>query len=168
MFPSLPDSARVWIFAASRALSPVEQQDVLKRLQPFLAGWRSHGRPVPAEARFQADRLLVVGAHIEDGLNAGVSGCGIDALTHAVEAAGASDGIEWLGGMHVLYRTPAGELRAVSRPEFRQQVKEGAITPDTLVADTTIGDLETLRQQGIERPISESWHARVFRVPTAA
>jgi hypothetical protein len=168
MFENLPDSSRVWVFAASRALDAADQRQVLSRLAPFIAAWTSHGRPVPAEAAIVSNRLLVVAAHIEDGPNAGVSGCGIDALTRAVEQSVASMAVEWLDGMQILYRDPAGEMRAVPRPDFRGLVHEGAVDGATHVVDTTVADLGSLREQGLERPLESSWHGRVFRIGAAA
>ena len=88
-FDSLPDRARVWLFAASGPLSP----DVLGAVRAFLPTWASHGRPVTAEADVLAERVLAVAALISpEEMNAGVSGCGIDAMTHAVESAFAEAG----------------------------------------------------------------------------
>ena len=157
--PSLPDNARIWLFAADRALTPDEQAALLDRLRPFIAAWKSHGRPVPGDVGILFDRVLVVGAHLsEDDFNAGVSGCGIDSLTHAVESTAAKLGFDWAGALDVLYYDVDGTLQTVSRSEFRRLAEEGAVTSDTLVLDLTTTSAGELRTHEIQRRVADSWH----------
>ncbi len=162
MLDALPDDARLWVFAAARPLTPDAEARLLDAVRAFIGGWASHGRPVPGAAEVRDGRFLLVGAHLGEGANAGVSGCGIDSMTRAVEAAGEAVGVDWLGGLHVTYRDADGTVRAVSRPEFRAAVREGAVTDDTPVFDPTLATVGALREQGLERPAGESWHARAF------
>ena len=165
MIPNtLPDSARLWIFTADRPLAPTEATTLTERLDAFLAEWASHGRAVPGDAAVLHDRFLAVAAHLEGG----VSGCGIDSMTHAVEEIGRDLGIGWLDGLHVTYRDEHGDIRAVTRPAFRALVRDGAVTAETPVFVTTLDALGDLRTGGLERPAAEAWHARVFRIPTPA
>ncbi|MEM1042604.1 MAG: hypothetical protein AAGI91_08245 [Bacteroidota bacterium] len=160
LFPDLPPDARVWVFTADRSLSPDEQDRLLGAMRQFTAQWGSHGRPVPGEATVLHDRFLVVAAHLQGG----VSGCGIDSMTHAAEAAGQALGIDWIGGLQVVYRDASGAVQALPRAAFRDQVRAGAVTADTLVFVTTVDTVENLRSGGLERPAHAAWHARVFRL----
>jgi hypothetical protein len=157
-FDFLPDDARVWVFAASRDLSAAEQSAVTARIEDFLGGWTSHGRPVRGSFRLEADRLAVVAGE----LAGGVSGCGIDKLVHALEEAAAAHGFSWLDGLSLLYRDEAGAVRAVSRAEFRALARSGAVGPDTPVFDTTLTTLGPVRTLGVERPAGASWHAALL------
>ena len=161
---SLPDSARLWIFTADRTLSPAETTALTERVDEFLAEWASHGRAVSGEATVLHGRFLVVTAH----LDGGVSGCGIDSMTHAVEEIAADLGFGWLDGLHVAYRDEGGDVQAVPRPAFRTLVRDGAVTAETPVFVTTLDTLGALRADDLERPAAEAWHARVFRIPTPA
>ena len=158
--PSLPDNARIWLFAAGRDLSSEQQKALQEDITKFLSGWKSHGRLVPGEVEMLFDRVLVVGAHLsEDDLNAGISGCGIDSLTHAVEASSAKLGFDWTGALDVLYYDVGGALQTVSRSEFRRLAEEGAVTSDTLVLDLTTTSAGELRAYGIKRCADDTWHA---------
>lgn len=168
MFDPLPDTARVWIFTAGRELAPSEADLVQTQMHSFLRDWTSHGRPVPGQAALRHGRFLVVAARIDDEPNAGISGCGIDALTHAVDETGRQVGVEWVDGLHVAFRSPDGEVQVLPRPAFRQLVRDGAVTEATPVFDTTITSLGVLRAEGLERPAAESWHGRIFRLAEAA
>lgn len=167
----LPNAARLWLFAATRDLADGEAADLLTRVRAFVTGWTSHGRPVPAAAEGLHGRLLAVGALLaEDAVNAGVSGCGIDSLQHAVAAAAEAGGFAWLPPLDVLYRDAAGTMQAVSRAAFRRLARAGAVTSATPVLDLTLPTVGALRAGGVERPAAQSWHGRAFglveRVPT--
>jgi hypothetical protein len=164
VLPDLPADARIWIFTADRALSPTEQDRLREAVGRFVAGWTSHARPVPGGVLLREGRFVIVGADLEGG----VSGCGIDSLVHALEQAGAALGIEWVSGLDVVFRDAEGEIRVLSRPEFRRLVRAGTVTAATPVFDTTVATLGALRTEGLERPAGTTWHGRVFRLPEPA
>ncbi|HLT47178.1 MAG TPA: hypothetical protein VK002_08125 [Rubricoccaceae bacterium] len=167
----LPDAARLWLFAADRDLDAAEAAALLDRVRAFTAGWTSHARPVPAAADLLLSRVLAVGAAIDESeVNAGVSGCGIDAMQHAVEAAAEAGGFAWLPPLAVLYRDDEGALQAVPRPDFRRLVRDGVVNAGTPVLDLTPTTVGALRAGGVERAAGRSWHGRVFGLgePVAA
>jgi hypothetical protein len=53
-------------------------------------------------------------------------------------------------------------VRTVSRPEFRRMAEAGAVAPEVTVVDTTLTSLGQLREGGLERPASETWHGKAF------
>ena len=133
----LPDEARVWLFAADRDLTGDAAVAVLGPVREYVQGWTSHGRPVDAAAEIIEGRVLAVAGVISaDELNAGVSGCGIDAMTRAVDAAAAAAGVRWMPGLDVAYRS-GDAWRVVSRQEFRWLARDGVVTPRTRVLDLT-------------------------------
>lgn len=154
----LPDAARVWLFALD---GPADS--ALPAVAAWLPSWTSHGRPVAARAEVVAERVLAVGAVISpEELNAGVSGCGIDAMRHAVEQAIAQAGLTLTPALSVTYCDAGGAWQTVARPAFRQQVASGAVTPATLVADVTPDTVGALRADGAVRPAADAWTGRVF------
>lgn len=158
--PTLPDSARLWIFTADRTLTAEDRDRLLDGLNRFVAQWASHGRPVLGDVTIVENRFVVVGAQ----LDGGVSGCGIDSLTHAVEEAGAERGIRWVDGLNVVFRDAEGTIQVLPRPAFRQLARDGAVTTTTPVFDTTVQTVGDLREHGLERPAGSTWHGRVFRL----
>ena len=160
LFPDLPAAARLWVFTADRALASSEQERLRDAMTSFLAEWASHGRPVLGEAAVLHDRFLVVGAH----LGGGVSGCGIDSLVHAVEAAGDALGIAWGDGLQVAFRDDGGAVQTLPRSAFRRLAREGVVTATTPVFDATLATVGALREGGLERPAGSTWHGRVFRL----
>jgi hypothetical protein len=152
----------VWLFAAERPFAAQEWQAILDRVGHFTASWQSHGRPVGAAAEVLEDRVLAVAGLITpEDLNAGVSGCGIDAMTREVDAAAADAGCRWAGNLDVFYHD--GESwQLVTRGDFRRLVAAGEITLETAVLDLTAGTLGHLREAGVVRPAGEAWHAAAF------
>ena len=162
-FSSLSDDARLWLFAADRPLQANEQTSLLSTARDFAKQWTSHSRPVPSEVELIDGRVLAVGASIDsDAPNAGVSGCGIDSLQHALNKVAGRLDFGWLPALDVLYRRPDGEIASVSRAQFRSDVEAGRVGPDTPVFDLTPTTLGRARSSGIERPAAESWHGRAF------
>ncbi|HYE96438.1 MAG TPA: hypothetical protein VD962_09530 [Rubricoccaceae bacterium] len=154
---SLPDDARLWLFAADRALSLEEQTALLDVLRPFFAGWTSHGRPVTGAAEVLEDRVVALGATLSGDL----SGCGIDQMQHALDEGAARLGVAWLSPLDVAYRDGNG-WHTVSRAAFRALAREGAVTPDTHVLDVTAATVGDLRANGVVRPAHAAWHGRAF------
>lgn len=158
---ALPREARLWLYVSSRPLSDDEASRIETRMRGFADDWSSHGRPVLGVVELADNRLLGIGALVPD---ADISGCGIDKSVHQLEELGSQMGIEWVAGLSIAYRS--GEaIEVVPRPVFRRLVRTGEVGAETTILDlslTTVGDLV---DRGIERPLGESWHARVFRLP---
>ncbi len=159
----LPDAARVWLFALD---GPAEA--VLPAVASWLPSWASHGRPVEARAEAVAERVLAVGAVISpEEINAGVSGCGIDTMRHAVDAAVASAGRALAPALSVTFREADGAWQTASRPTFRRLVAEGAVLAGTPVVDVTPETVGALRAVGAVRPAAEAWTGRAFGLAVA-
>ena len=60
---SLPDDARVWVFAAERALAPAEAEAVLGTVDAFLGVWAAHGHPLRSARELRESRFLIIAAY---------------------------------------------------------------------------------------------------------
>ena len=158
----LPDAARVWLFPLDQTLDADRAGALRQRVAGWLPTWASHGRPVQAAADVLEGRVLAVGAVISEAdLNAGVSGCGIDAMERAVADALAAVGVGLAPGLSVTAWDGAA-WETLARPAFRRRVREGAAGPGTPVLDVTAETVGALRQRGVARPAGETWAARAF------
>jgi hypothetical protein len=161
----LPDSARLWVFGMSRPLEAAERARLLGEVDGFLERWKAHGHPLAAGSSWEYERFLLVG--VDDRITP-PSGCSIDALVRALREIEEELDVEMVGGAPVWYREggPEGELRRVSRSDFRNRVREGEITPDTIVYDLSLTRVGELRDGRWELPARESWHGRYFEPPS--
>ena len=155
---SLPDDARVWVFAAGRALAPAEAEAVLGTVDAFLGVWAAHGHPLRSARELRESRFLIIAV---DEAAAGASGCSIDSLVREIRSLEAQLGVTLTDHGPVVFRE-GGTIRGVPRDEFAALARDGRVTPDTLVFDNTISRLAALRGGGWELPASASWHGRAF------
>ncbi|MDH3495160.1 MAG: hypothetical protein OER21_00140 [Gemmatimonadota bacterium] len=157
-FASLPDHARVWIFAAARQLTPDEREALLAAVNVFLDGWAAHGQPLTCGRDLRHDRFLLVAA---DERAAGVSGCSIDALTRQLRDLERRFETALLDNGPVHFRDGDGVERA-SRAEFGARADAGKVTQDTIVFDNTVPTLGDVREGRWETAARHSWHGRAF------
>jgi hypothetical protein len=157
-FETLPDEARVWVFAAERPLDAPDADRLLGTVDAFLHGWKAHGAPLTCARDWRYDRFLLVAV---DERTAPPSGCSIDALVRSLKGLEAELGIALLDNTPVWYRH-GDELRRVDRATFRALARAGEVGPDTVVFDNTLTRMAQLRGGGWERAARESWHGRAF------
>jgi hypothetical protein len=156
-FDQLPPSTRVWIYQASRALTPAEIASVQPLLARFAEEWTSHGRTLLASAEFRHQQFLVVG--LDEGV-AGASGCSIDASVRFVAQLEQRLGLQLLEKSQLAFLLN-GDIELLPRTGLKQAVAAGALSPGTFYFDNTLatkGELDTLWP----RPAGQTWLARYF------
>jgi hypothetical protein len=154
----LPDSARVWVFAADRTLTADEAATLLADMDAFLDRWAAHGIPLTSAREWRYDRFLLVAV---DEAAAGASGCSIDALVHSLKALESRLGIALLDNGPVTYRE-GDRITRVPRGRFSQLADAGTVGPDTPVFDNTVATVGAVRSGKWETPARNSWHGRAF------
>lgn len=153
-FDSLPESARVWIFASDRALDASQAERLLTEVDRYLGQWQAHGHPLTAGRAWRDNRFLAIGL---DQSNAYASGCSIDGLFRTLQALQPTLGARIVSGGQVHYRDPAGEIRTISRDEFTALSAAGTITADTRVFDATVATAGDWRAR-FETVVGRAWH----------
>ena len=153
-FRSLPDDARVWVFAASEPVIGAQADRLLAAVDEWLSDWKAHGEPLTCSRDWRDDRFLAIGV---DQSTAGASGCSIDALFRVFKSLQSTGGPSLLGGSRVFYRDSNGNIAADSRDMFAK----AAVGPDTIVFDTTVTTAGAYRT-AFEKPLRDSWHRRLL------
>lgn len=154
-FASLPDDARLWVFAAADPVPAAAP--LLEAVDGFLERWAAHGAPLRAARDWRDARFLAVAV---DQRTAGASGCSIDGLFRALQALEPTLGTTLLGAGRVYWRDAAGAVRVGTRAAFRAEAASGALTAATPVFDTSVTTAGDWRAR-FERPLATSWHAQV-------
>jgi hypothetical protein len=149
------------LFPASRPLTALESETLLRSLNGFLGGWASHGSPVDGAGTVLEQRFVIVAHRPLE-----IAGCSRDALLFFLKDTATNLGLEWVGGSRVFYRDSSGIVVDVDRPGFRALAAAGTITPETEVFDTTIRETDALLNGKFAVPAKESWHAKLMPVST--
>lgn len=163
-FDTLPDSARVWVFACDRPLDDNATCRLLGEVDRFLAHWQAHGHPLDGARDWRHDRFLTVAV---DQRTAGASGCSIDGLYRALRALQDALGVDLLTGGVLYYRDRGGDVAAVTRRDFTALAARGEVNRDTIVFDLTVDSLGQWRDR-FEAPASAGWHVRLIPAEAAA
>jgi len=158
-FETLPDSARVWVFGSDRHIDEEATQTLMKAVEDFLSNWKAHGEPLTVGYEWRFGRLLVVGV---DQRTAGASGCSIDGLFRVLQELGPTIGATLVGGGRVYYRDGNGQVQSAERSELKALAASGAILDDSVVFDTSLTDLGSLRS-GFEKAARKSWAAKLLQ-----
>ncbi len=158
LFPNFPDSARVWVFALARALSPAERALVASRLDAFVAAWKSHGAPVHGAYHVVEDRFVLIAGYVDDG----VSGCSTDSMMRVMKELKQEHRIDGFDRTVVFFRDAGGAARAASRDEFQKLVESGVVGDDTVVFDATVQTVGDVRGGRFETTFARAWHATAF------
>ena len=157
-FESLPDSARVWVFASERPLDDGEAARLLAEVDRFLERWNAHGHPLDSARDWSYDRFLTVAV---DQTTAGASGCSIDGLYRALRALEGAFGTALLGGGVLHYLDADGQVQGVTRAGFAERASAGQVGPETLVFDTAVESLGEWRER-FPAPVRAGWYARLL------
>lgn len=156
-FESLPDDARVWVFASDHPLSGAVADTLLASVDQFLSEWKAHGVPLQCARDWRDDRFLAIGVDV-NAENA--SGCSIDGLFRTLQLLERSIGSRLVGGGRVFYRARSG-IEATSREQFADRVRRGDVQRDTPVFDTSVTAANAWRTR-FEQPAEQSWTAGFF------
>ena len=156
-FRNLPDTARVWVFAARDPIRGERVELLLREVDAWLDEWQAHGVSLVCARDWRDDHFLAIGV---DQSVEGASGCSIDALFRVFQGLQSALGTTLLGGGRVFYRDGTGMVRSVERPPFARLRETGEVHDATPVFDTTLTDAAAWRH-AFERPLADSWHRQV-------
>lgn len=158
-FDSLPDDARLWVFAATRASDDSGAALLSDSMASFIEEWTAHRRDLVAGFEWRDERFLLVGV---DESAAGASGCSIDALTGHLRRLGAGLDLDLLDFAPVWFRDTAGFIRTVSRAEFTELASRGEVSASTTVFDLTVSRVGEARNGHLERAAGTTWHRNLL------
>jgi hypothetical protein len=156
-FESLPDSARVWVFASDQPIAGAAADTLLSAVDQFLSDWKAHGVPLRCARDWRDGRFLAVGVDVTA---ENASGCSIDGLFRTLQELERSIGSRLVGGGRIFYRTRSG-IETASREEFADRVHSGDVGRETPVFDTSVTGASDWRTK-FEQPAGKGWTARFF------
>jgi hypothetical protein len=145
-FHTLPEEARIWIYASENALTADQQIHILNYISEDLKGWNAHKVPLTAGVTILENHFIVVA--LDEGEN-GASGCSIDTLQKTIQELEKELSISLMNRLNVFCRID-NEIQSV--PSFKLGVIANKYT---LFYDLTIQRKEEL--SNYLKPIKEGW-----------
>ncbi len=154
-FNTLPDTARVWVYQASRTFSEVELSQIKEDMEAFIEEWTAHGADLKAGYEVKYKRFIVLA--IDQSFNS-ASGCSIDASVHFIQTLEKKYDVLLLDKMNVSYKQ--GEFIAYKPlTDFKKMAKQKSVSLNTIVFNNLVTN-KSEYQEHWEVPASESWHSR--------
>ncbi len=144
------------MYQADRPFTAAEVAEIKPLLTRFADEWVSHSRQLRAYADLWHDRFVVL---VVDETQAGASGCSIDASVRFLQQVQQHFGRDLFDRMRFSY-WEGGEIATLPREEFATAYAAGRITDQTQVFDTLVKTKKEL-DVAFEKPLSDSWHARM-------
>ncbi|MBM4194694.1 MAG: hypothetical protein FJ202_10000 [Gemmatimonadetes bacterium] len=157
-FETLPDDARVWVFAASAPVDEVDAKKLLAAVDGFLFQWKAHGHPLSCARDWRDDRFLAIGV---DQRTEGASGCSIDGLYRTLQGLEKAVGTTLVAGGRVFFRDAHGFVHCVTQQEFGAMGARREVDTSTHVFDTTVTTAGGYRRE-FERAASATWHKQLL------
>jgi hypothetical protein len=151
----MPEHARIWVYKTPRDLGQAEQKLVRERGAAFTAGWAAHGAALDACVDVLHDRFVVIAV---DEQQAAASGCSIDKSVGFIKDLEHDLNMMLTDRMFVVYEQD-GHTRSVRLQELPVLIKEGSITPDTIVFDDLVSTVGELRER-FRVPLRATWMER--------
>ena len=150
----LSPQAKVWIYVASRRLSPEEMAWIQARAQAFLAQWQAHGAPLRAALEVREGYFLFLAV---DESQTVASGCSIDRSVAFIRELGQALDVDFFDRMRFAYRDARGSVQVLDSQAFSQAYAQGKLNTKTKVFNPLCQTLQDL-EQGWELELEQSWH----------
>ena len=150
-FDILPDSSRLWIYAAEQQLTNEQEQYILTSISNHLQNWEAHKVALTAGVIILEKYFIIVA--LDERKNR-ASGCSIDTLQHKIQEIENTLSISLMNRMNVFCKIN-DQIKCV--PSFKL---DSIAKYDTLFYDLTIERKSAL--QSYLKPICKGWCAHLL------
>jgi hypothetical protein len=150
----LPDSSRIWLFAADRVLSESEAEALQQDLTMFVAEWQAHGADLSAGFELRYGACLVIAV---DESQAAPTGCSIDKAFRLLQRFGSEHKLDFFNRM-LLHRPLCTSAVIKTVSQAQQALEDRDWASSTLVWNAQLAQLGEYRTNPF-LPLSQSWAA---------
>jgi hypothetical protein len=160
-FNEISDSARVWVYQASRPLNQHELDAINTYLTREMAAWAAHGEALQGSFDVRFHQVFVVA--VDEQVNQ-ASGCSIDASMRWFKELGAAMNIDFFDRSCAVVQ---GEgLTLIPLLEIKKAVLEGILKSDSMVIPLQTADVSAYRADWVV-PATATWLAKYFQPQNA-
>lgn len=154
-FNTLEDSARIWIYQASRNFTESEKNTISETLTAFTHAWVAHGNPLKTSFTILYDQFIVLAA---DEKYASASGCSIDSSVRVIRQLDQQFSLDLFDRTKIAFSRD-GQVEMIPLNELAKALTEGRWTNNSLFFNNVIeakGQLENEWQV----PAAQTWLKR--------
>lgn len=162
-FENLPESSRIWIYQADKALNQSEKAAIADSVHNFVENWQVHGQPVKGSYKIDSDRFLIMAA--DQSFNP-PSGCSIDSSVQAVRTIGEKLGINFFDRNLVAFKASDSVLICKVN-ELKEKLAAGMWSQHSLVFNTTVNTIGDLKTRWIVQA-ADTWLKRYLHRETVS
>ncbi len=152
IFNTLPDYSRVWIYASTGKLNPLQSTDVQNLLDGFAKSWTSHQQQLNAKAALVKSHFLVF---MVDESAAEISGCGIDKSVQLVKEIEQKTGLSFFNRLNI-HLAHENEVLVFNKHQLEKAVEEGLVDENTLFYDNLVQTKKDFDENWL-KPVNKSW-----------
>jgi hypothetical protein len=154
-FESLSETAKVWVYPASRKFYKNEITEVEDKVNNFVSHWKETDANFKASYRFLHNRFVIIAAEDSE---IQLTNQDLDQVVGFVLQLQSEYELELLDRMNVCFKQ--GEFVQYKEiKEFKKLLKNKSVSNKTIVFDNLIQTKEEL-EHFWEVPITESWYNR--------
>jgi hypothetical protein len=161
-FNKLPDHAQVWVYAASKPLTPQEKESIQFDGDKFTDEWTAHQMPLKASFSILNDIFLVFAVDIA---HHDISGCGIDKSVHLVQKWEQQLNITLFNRMQLEFEVN-NKIEVGSKAQVAALFANGIITEQTIFYNKVVNNLGELRNS-FRITLKDSWVYKQLSKQTA-
>jgi hypothetical protein len=147
-FNSIPETAKIWVFPASRKFYVQELPEITAKIERFLTDWQNENLPISAAYLIKYDRFIIITA---DDTEQSLSLEAQDSLATFIQSLESSYDLILMDRINVCYK-----------PEFKKMIKDKGVSQNTMVFNSMINLKEEL-EFGFEINIMDSWLGRFVK-----
>lgn len=154
-FETLADSARIWIYQASRKFTETEKNTISDTLTAFTHSWVAHGNPLKTSFAILHDQFIVLAA--DENFNE-ASGCSIDSSVRVIRQ------LDQQFSLDLFDRTKIGflngeQLEMIPLHELPKALAEGRWESNSMFFNNVLSTKGQLKNGWII-PASQTWLKR--------
>lgn len=154
-FETLSESAKTWVYPASRKFYKDELETVENEIKNFITTWKEEDVDFKASYQFLYNRFVIILAEDPDGK---LTNQDLDKVVTFIFKLQSEYDVELLDRMNVCFKQ--GEFVQYKEiKEFKKLLKNKSVCDKTIVFDNLIQTKEEL-EHFWEVPITESWYNR--------
>jgi len=162
----MPDSARVWVFQSTKALSDTEVSAIQKAGIDFITNWTAHGASLKASFDILYNRFIIISVDEQQAL---ASGCSIDKSVHFIKNLETQFNLNLFDRMQVAYRT-GNEIKACHLNNLREELLHSMVPPNMATKEAlgeviVFNNMVTTKKEfesGWETSLKKSWQSRIL------